>query len=87
MNEGILTSSKAGYESIFQGQGGPSCSGQNRHVDSLATLASSMTEDVPRMIKVKLIAQPSIDATIGVAVVSALGPCWMDLIINFLAEN
>ena len=39
------------------------------------------------MIKVELIAQPSIDATIGIAVVSALGPCWMDLIINFLAEN
>ena len=32
--------------------------GQNRHADSLATLASSMMEDVPWMIKVELIAQP-----------------------------
>ena len=31
--------------------------GQNRHANSLATLASSMTEDVPRIIKVELIAQ------------------------------
>ena len=29
--------------------------GQNRHADSLATLASAMTKDVPRIIKVELI--------------------------------
>ena len=39
------------------------------------------------MIKVELIAQPSIDAMIGVAVVSELRPYWMDPIINFLAED
>ena len=39
------------------------------------------------MIKVELIAQLSIDAMIGVAVVSAPRPCWMDPIINFLAED
>ena len=61
--------------------------GQNRHADSLATLASSMTEDVPRIIKVELIAQPSIDAAIGVTVVSTSEPCWMDPIINFLAKD
>ena len=61
--------------------------GQNRHADSLTTLASSITEDVPRIIKVELIAQPSIGATIGVAVVSMSGPCWMDLIVNFLAKD
>ena len=29
--------------------------GQNRHADSLATLASATTKDVPRIIKVELI--------------------------------
>ena len=61
--------------------------GQNRHANSLATLASSMTEAVPRIIKVELIAKPSINAVIGVTVVSASGPCWMDLIIDFLVED
>ena len=49
--------------------------GQNRHADSLAKLASSMTEDVPRIIKVELIAQLSIYTAIGVAVVSTSVPC------------
>ena len=57
--------------------------GQNRHADPLATPASSMTEDVPQIIKVELIVQLSIDAAIGVAVVSTSGLCWMDPIINF----
>lgn len=61
--------------------------GQNRHANSLTTLVSSMTEDVPRIIKVELIVQSSIDAAIGVVVVSTFGPCWMDPIINFLAED
>ena len=62
---------------------------QNRHVDSLATLASSMTEDVPQLIKVELIAEPSINIAIGVSVamISTTGPCWMDPIINFLAKD
>ena len=38
--------------------------GRNRHADSLATLASVMTEDIPWQIKVELIAEPSISATI-----------------------
>ena len=38
--------------------------GRNRHVDSLATLASVMTEDIPWQIKVELIAKPSISATV-----------------------
>ena len=53
-----------------------------------------MTEDIPWLIKVELIVEPSINATIGVgtagvdiAMVSAIGPCCMDLIINFLAED
>ena len=40
--------------------------GQNRHADSLATLASTMTEDVPRLIKVELIMEPSINPVINV---------------------
>ena len=61
--------------------------GQNRHADSLATLASSMTKEVPQMIKVELVVEPSINTAIGVTVVSAFGPCWMDPIINFLVED
>ena len=40
--------------------------GQNRHADSLATLASTMTEDVPRLVKVELIMEPSINPVINV---------------------
>ena len=61
--------------------------GQNKHANSLATLASSMTEDVPRIIKVELITQPSIDTATSVAVVSTSRPCWMGPIISFLAED
>lgn len=34
--------------------------GQNKHTNSLATLASAMTEDIPRIIKMELITEPSI---------------------------
>ena len=63
--------------------------GQNRHADSLAMLASSMMEGVPRLIKVELIAELSINTTVGVgvAMISTTKPCWMDPIINFLAKN
>ena len=66
----------------------------NRHVDSLATLASSMTDEVPWLIKVELIREPSISvvnnvSTVGVdlAMILATKPCWMDPIIDFLAED
>ena len=61
--------------------------GQNRHVDSLATLASSLTEKMPRLIKVELVAEPSINAGIGVSVIAISEPCWMDPIINFLVKD
>ena len=61
--------------------------GQNRHADSLATLAATMMEKVPRIIKVELVAKPSINVVIGVLMVAMLEPCWMDPIINFLAED
>ena len=68
--------------------------GQNRHADSLATLASTMNKDVPWIIKVELITEPSINTVtnVGVAGISVTAvltaePCWMDPIINFLAED
>ena len=67
---------------------------QNRHADSLATLASLMTEVVPRLIKVELIREPSICMTdnyitagAGIARISITRPCWMNPIIDFLAED
>ena len=38
--------------------------GQNHHTDSLATLASSLTEEVPRLSKVELVAKLSIIAMV-----------------------
>ena len=63
--------------------------GQNRLADSLAMLASSMTEDMPQLIKVELIAEPSINMAVGVRVVviSTTESCWMDPIIDFLAKD
>ena len=49
--------------------------GQNRHADSLATLASSLTKEVPQLIKVELVPEPSIDARVGVLVVAIAEPC------------
>ena len=52
-----------------------------------------MTEDVPWIIKVELITEPSINIVIDVGVartsvitVSTAEPCWMDRIVDFLAE-
>ena len=61
--------------------------GHNRHADSLATLVSSLTKEVPRLIKEKMVAEPSIDARVDVLVVVISELCWMDPIINFLAED
>ena len=52
-----------------------------------------MTEDIPQQIKVELIAEPSISATadwatkVDVAAIATAGSCWMDPIIEFLAED
>ena len=67
--------------------------GRNRHTDSLATLASEMTEDIPWQIKVELITEPSISTTaecairVDVAAITTTESCWMDPIIEFLAED
>ena len=67
---------------------------QNRHANSLATLASSMIKEVPWLTKVELIREPSISMVdnaittkVYVAMISAIGPCWMDPIIDFLAKD
>ena len=49
--------------------------GQNRYADSLATLGLSLTEEVPRLIKVELVADPTINAKVGVLVVAMAEPC------------
>ena len=53
-----------------------------------------MTEEVPRLIKVELIKEPSISMAnnasttgVDVAMISATKPCWMDLIIDFLVKD
>ena len=61
--------------------------GQNQHADSLVTLASSLTEEVPLLIKVKLVVEPSINTGVDVSVVAISKSCWMDLIIDFLAKD
>ena len=63
--------------------------GQNIHANFLATLGSSMTKNVPWLIKVELILEPSINTvvSVGVVVISADKPCWMNPIIDFLAED
>ena len=61
--------------------------GQNRHTNSLATLASSLIKEIPQLIKVKLVTEPSINARTSVSQMTTVGPCWMDPVINFLAED
>ena len=39
------------------------------------------------MIKVELIAEPSINAAVGVSMVAMSKLCWMDPIINILAKD
>ena len=67
--------------------------GKNRHADFLATLALTMAEDIPRLIKVELITESSIGTTVDGATrvdmtaITTTGSCWMDPIIKFLAED
>ena len=46
-----------------------------------------MTKEVPRIIKVELMVEPSINARAGVSVVAMSEQCWMDPIINFFAKD
>ena len=55
--------------------------GKNRYTDSLAMLASAMTEDIPRQIKVELIVEPSISVManwatkVDMAAITTVGSC------------
>ena len=59
----------------------------NRHADSLATLASLLTEEVRRLIKVEVVKESSIDVKVNISIVMVFEQCWMDLIIEFLAKD
>ena len=61
--------------------------GQNKHANSLVTLASSLTEEIPRLIKAEVVREPSIDMKVNVSVISMPEPYWMDPIVEFLAKN
>lgn len=61
--------------------------GQNKHADSLATLASSLTEEVLWLIKVKVVKEPSINVKVNFSTIMVFEPCWMNPIIDFLAED
>ena len=65
---------------------------QNKHANSLATLALSATEDMPQLVTIELIREPSISvksipdqAKVEVDKVAVANPCWMNPIIDFLA--
>ena len=49
--------------------------GLNRHVDSLATLASLLTEEVPSLIKMEVVKERSIDVRVNVSNVRVSKPC------------
>ena len=55
---------------------------QNKHADSLATLASLIAKEIPRLIRVELVLEPSIKvagdagaARVEVTTIATLGPC------------
>lgn len=54
---------------------------ENQHADSLAILASSLTEEVPRLIKVELV------VGVGVSMIAMSRSCWINPIVNFLTED
>ena len=61
--------------------------GLNSHADSLAILASSMDDCVPRIISVEVLNHPSTERQQCVAVVLTLNPSWMDPIISFISDG
>ena len=86
-NDGVLAVGKANYKLVFEAKVVQVARGQNRYVDSLATLVSSLTEEVPWLIKVELVAELSINTRVGVSVVAIFDMCWMDPIIDLLVED
>ena len=60
---------------------------QNSHADSLAMLASSLNDHIPRMILVELLEHPSIEWQMLVATASELEPSWMDPYVAFSSDG
>ena len=67
---------------------------QNRHANSFAMLASSISKYIPRLIRVELVPEPSIKvvgsegaARVEVTTVATLGRSWMDPIVDFLVDD
>ena len=61
---------------------------KNSHADSLATLATSSREKLPRIILVEDHATPAYDIQIPVGVhFMQVGPCWMDPVVTFLKSG
>ena len=59
----------------------------NAHADSLAMLATSSAQDLPRVILVKDLYRPTRTGnTVQINQIRA-GPCWMDSIIQYLKED
>lgn len=60
---------------------------QNSHADSLATLASSLDNCIPRMITIEMLEQLSTESPLMVAASSELESSWMDPYIAFLLDE
>ena len=61
--------------------------GKNSHADSLATLASSVEDSVPRIISMEEVDHPSIERLCCVVVASIPRLSWMDPITTFIIDG
>ena len=61
--------------------------GKNSHADSLATLASSVEDSVPRIISMEEVDHPSIERLCCVVVASIPRLSWMDPITTFIMDG
>ena len=62
--------------------------GGNTHADSLATLATSSAQNLPRVILIEDLGKPSREKRNMIYVPHVrVGPSWMDLIIQFLSKD
>lgn len=62
--------------------------GQNSHADSLAILATSLGSNLPRVVIIEDMANPSLvkKPSVGVHIIQ-VGPSWMDLLVTFLKQG
>ena len=62
--------------------------GGNTHVDSLAMLATSLAQNLPRIILVEDLGRPSVEKGKMIYILHVrVGPSWMDPIIQFLSKD